>query len=150
MCNQLFQFVDYTSILCNNYCIKKPYLANKIFNIEITSISQAFINTLDDGTVRKLATRSLRRGIGSMDYIHSLLIAEDDLDDDTSDVNIDNFSGEFETRQQQQGVAEEVSLLSNKVLKVLMQQQIMKVFLHGVSAQIAGPCPKILKINAAN
>lgn len=31
--------------------------------------------------VRKLAIRSLRRGIGSMDYIETLLIMEDDLDD---------------------------------------------------------------------
>ena len=35
--------------------------------------------------LRKLAIRSLRRGIGSMDYIHSLLIAEDDLDDGSAD-----------------------------------------------------------------
>ena len=38
--------------------------------------------------VRKLAIRSLRRGIGSMDYIETLLIMEDDLDED------ENF-GEF-------------------------------------------------------
>ena len=31
--------------------------------------------------VSKLCIRSLRRGVGSMDYIHGLLIAEDDLDD---------------------------------------------------------------------
>lgn len=31
--------------------------------------------------VKKICIRSLRRGVGSMDYIHSLLIAEDDLDD---------------------------------------------------------------------
>ena len=30
--------------------------------------------------VRKLAIRGLRRGVGSMDYIHTLLIMEDDLD----------------------------------------------------------------------
>ena len=30
----------------------------------------------------KLAIRGLRRGIGSMECIHSLLIAEDDLDED--------------------------------------------------------------------
>ena len=39
---------------------------------------------------RKLAIRSLRRGIGSMDYIHTLLIAEDDLDGSAEDL------GEFE------------------------------------------------------
>ena len=31
--------------------------------------------------IKKLAIRSLRRGVGSMDYIHSLLIMEDDLDE---------------------------------------------------------------------
>lgn len=35
--------------------------------------------------VKKLAIRSLRRGIGSMDYINSLLIMEDDLDEDETD-----------------------------------------------------------------
>ena len=47
------------------------------------SNSQAFIHTLDEATVKKLAIRGLRRGIGSMEYIHSLLIAEDDLDEYT-------------------------------------------------------------------
>lgn len=32
--------------------------------------------------VMRLCIRSLRRGIGSMDYIHGLLIMEDDLDDE--------------------------------------------------------------------
>ena len=36
---------------------------------------------MDESLVRKLAIRSLRRGIGSMDYIDTLLIMEDDLDD---------------------------------------------------------------------
>lgn len=40
-----------------------------------------FISTLDEPMVRKLCIRSLRRGVGSMDYIHGLLVAEDDLDD---------------------------------------------------------------------
>ena len=35
--------------------------------------------------VKKLAIRSLGRGIGSMDYINSLLIMEDDLDEDETD-----------------------------------------------------------------
>ena len=42
---------------------------------------QEFISTLDEPMVRKLCIRSLRRGVGSMDYIHGLLIAEDDLND---------------------------------------------------------------------
>ena len=36
---------------------------------------------MDEAMVRKLAVRGLRRGVGSMDYIHTLLIMEDDLDD---------------------------------------------------------------------
>ena len=35
--------------------------------------------------VKKLAIRSLRRGIGSMDYIDTLLTMEDDLDEDDQD-----------------------------------------------------------------
>ena len=35
--------------------------------------------------VKKLAIHSLRRGIGSMDYIDTLLIMEDDLDEDDQD-----------------------------------------------------------------
>lgn len=34
--------------------------------------------------IKKLAIRSLRRGVGSMDYIHTLLIMEDDLDEEPS------------------------------------------------------------------
>ena len=48
-----------------------------------TSMSfQEFVQTLDQAMVTKLCIRSLRRGIGSMDYIHGLLIMEDDLDDE--------------------------------------------------------------------
>ena len=36
--------------------------------------------------VRKLCIRSLRRGVGSMDYIQGLLIAENDHDEDESNV----------------------------------------------------------------
>ena len=36
--------------------------------------------------MRKLAIRCLRRGIGSMDYIDTLLIMEDDLDENPEDV----------------------------------------------------------------
>lgn len=40
--------------------------------------------------VRKLAIRGLRRGIGSMDYIHTLLIMEDDLDEENEPVHADH------------------------------------------------------------
>ena len=52
---------------------------------------QDFIGTLDEGMVRKLAIRSLRRGIGSMDYIDTLLIMEDDLDENPEDSDLGEF-----------------------------------------------------------
>ena len=48
--------------------------------------------------VRKLAIRSLRRGIGSIDYIHTLLIAEDNLDEDAE--VLDNFGDEPGDREE--------------------------------------------------
>ncbi|XP_078364989.1 uncharacterized protein LOC144649373 [Oculina patagonica] len=45
--------------------------------------NKEFIHTLDESMVRKLCIRSLRRGIGSMNYIHGLLIMEDDLEDES-------------------------------------------------------------------
>ena len=41
--------------------------------------------------LRKLAIRSLRRAIGSMDYIDSLLIMEDDLDDEDENDRMGEF-----------------------------------------------------------
>ena len=52
---------------------------------------QDFISTLDEAMVRKLAIRSLRRGIGSMDYIDTLLIMEDDLDENPEDGDLGEF-----------------------------------------------------------
>ena len=52
------------------------FFSNKI----VCEFLEEFIATLDEPMVRKLAIRGLRRGIGSMDNIHSLLIMEDDLD----------------------------------------------------------------------
>ena len=49
--------------------------------------------------VRKLAVRSLRRGIGSMDYISTLLIVEDDLDEETEDMGEFGEHSEEETNQ---------------------------------------------------
>jgi len=43
---------------------------------------QEFVQKLDQAMVLRLCIRSLRRGIGSMDDSHGLLIMEDDLDDD--------------------------------------------------------------------
>ena len=57
---------------------------------------------LDDQMVRKWAIRKLRRGIGSMDYIHTLLITEDDLDEDVE--VFDNFGDEPGDREENTGV----------------------------------------------
>ena len=51
----------------------------------ILFILQELNNTLDLATVKKLCIRSLSKGIGSMDYIDSLLIMEDDLDNANED-----------------------------------------------------------------
>ncbi|KAL9977828.1 hypothetical protein ACROYT_G015280 [Oculina patagonica] len=51
---------------------------------ELKCCREEFIHTLDESMVRKLCIRSLRRGVGSMDYIHGLLIMEDDLEDEPS------------------------------------------------------------------
>ena len=42
--------------------------------------------------VHKLSVRSLRCVLGSMDYIHSLLITEDDSDSDTESEHFDVYS----------------------------------------------------------
>lgn len=65
--------------------------------------------TLDEKTIKKLAIRSLRRGIGSMDYIDTLLIMEDDLDDDSDGESIHNFGepSEMQTSQTAQHGATE-------------------------------------------
>ena len=52
--------------------------------------------------VKKLAIRSLCRGIGSMDYIDMLLIMEDDLDED--DERLGGFGGPSNESPLGQGV----------------------------------------------
>lgn len=42
---------------------------------------QEFISTLDEKMVRQLCVRALSRGVGSMEYVDSLLIMEDDEND---------------------------------------------------------------------
>ena len=49
--------------------------------------------------VRKLAIRSLRGGIGSMDYIHTLVIAEDDLDDEYGAISQEPSQGSTENHE---------------------------------------------------
>ena len=47
--------------------------------------------------MRRLAVRGLRRGVGSMDYIHTLLIVEDDLDDTDETGETGDMIAETET-----------------------------------------------------
>ncbi len=56
---------------------------------------------------KKLTIRSLRRGVGSMDYIDTLMIMEDDLDDDDDEEDMHEFgeSSEIETLQTAQSGA---------------------------------------------
>ena len=64
--------------------------------------------------VRKLAVRGLWRGIGSMDYVHTLLIMEDDLDEIEHDEDMGAFeedSGELRNSAQQSNSDQ---LLSNQ------------------------------------
>ncbi|KAM7429947.1 hypothetical protein ABFA07_019245 [Porites harrisoni] len=49
------------------------------------------IQTLDEPMVHKLCVRSLQCGLGSMDYIHSLLIMDDDNDSDTESEHFDVY-----------------------------------------------------------
>ena len=42
---------------------------------------QEFISALDEKMVRELCVRALSQGIGSMEYVDSLLIMEDDEND---------------------------------------------------------------------
>lgn len=44
-----------------------------------------FIETLDADTIKKICMRSLQRGVGSMDFVDSLLIMEDDKTNDELD-----------------------------------------------------------------
>ena len=46
---------------------------------------QEFIETLDADTIKKLCIRSLQQGVGSMGFVDSLLIMEDDNTDDELD-----------------------------------------------------------------
>ena len=55
-------------------------------NKTVLTFQKEFIGTLDEAMVRKLAIRGLRRGVGSMDYIHTLLIMEDDLEENDEDL----------------------------------------------------------------
>ena len=59
---------------------------------------------------KKLAIRGLKRGIGSMECIHSLLIAEDDLDEDI-DFLAAGTSEEVSEQQQDLAADEGVKVL---------------------------------------
>ena len=63
-----------------------------LFSWYFTSLWQDFIQTLDEPMVHKLCVRSLQCGLGSIDYIHSLLIMEDDNHSDTESEHFDVYS----------------------------------------------------------
>ena len=67
------------------YSCRKVMLINS--NTFTLSNSQVFIHTVEEDMVRKLAIRSVRREIGSIDHIHPLLIAEDNFDENTGDLD---------------------------------------------------------------
>ena len=46
--------------------------------IASVAFNQEFISTLDEKMVRQLCVSALSRGVGSMEYVDSLLIMEDD------------------------------------------------------------------------
>ena len=99
---------------------------------------QDFIGTLDESLVRKLAIRSLRRGIGSMDYIESLLIMEDDLDEDED-------LGEFGQSLSEQSVMPQAD---SRMLAEESNPEVQDSATSGVVD--ADQCHKKLKINVAN
>ena len=73
-------------LTCNTILLFKPASFHNLF--------QDFIETLDGRLIKRLCIRSLHRGVGFMDFIHGLLIMEDDLDDDD---NADNSTGDTPT-----------------------------------------------------
>ena len=79
---------------------------------------------LDDQMVQKLGIRSLRRGIGSMDYIHALLIAEDNKDEDAE--VLDNIGKKIHVYK--------------VVTKENAQVEAVMFSLHGVFIQIVCQC----------
>ena len=103
-----------------------------ISNTFTLSNSQVFIHKFDEGMARKLAIRSLRRGIGSMDYTHSLLIAEDDFDENTGGSD-QQKSGQV--GKQQEGLAERGSGEGSQASQPRGTTSTVKVkFLFGVYA----------------
>ena len=70
--------------------------------------------------VHKLCVRSLQCGLGSMDYIHSMLIMEDDNDTDTESEHFDVYS---ETPQES-----ESTLIANMLQK--LRDQHLTLLLH--------------------
>ena len=64
--------------------------------------------------VRKLAVQGLRRNIGSMDYIHTLLIMEDDLDKTEHDEDMGAFEEDTRELRNSDQQSNSDQLLSNQ------------------------------------
>ena len=63
---------------CAKYYLLQNYIAmlTGLIFVFITFYCHSWYTQI----IRKLSVRGLRRGVGSMDYIHSVLIMEDDLE----------------------------------------------------------------------
>ena len=77
--------------------------------------------------MRKLATRALQRGIGSMDFVQSLLLMEDEVQDGGESAGPSHHSGN---------------------LSIALDSQSPRP--HGVSVVDAMKCPELSKTNVAN
>ena len=122
--------------------------------IDVTVIfnSQAFINTLDNTTLKKLAIRSLRRGIGSMDYIQSLLIMADDLDENMgiSDDGEDIEPQEAEDIEPQDVAEGSAVATTNQQEGTMATTQGEAIPPWCVYVQTVDLCPKKWRISVAN
>ncbi len=90
---------------------------------------------------KKLAIRSLRRDVGSMDYIDTLMIMEDDLDDDDDEEDMHEFgeSSEIETLQTAQSGATTATESQSSANQT-----------QDPPSEMLPECHKKLRINATN
>ena len=95
--------------------------------------------------VRKLAIRSLRRGIGSMDYIETLLIMEDDLDDNGESLGESSYTGNhFNMDEHGLEPSSELSTPNHRRIPPMGQCQI------GANVGNVDQCRKKLKTNVVS
>ncbi|KAL9977652.1 hypothetical protein ACROYT_G015081 [Oculina patagonica] len=95
--------------------------------------------TIKENNDVKICIRSLRRGVGSMDYIHGLPIMEDDLDDEPS--NNSDITPTAGTSTEKQVTSIEGELLVPHLVLLGAAPY------HGASVACAKSCNRTLKIN---